>query len=61
MAWTEGGVKISGEDVNSILGLISYKYYPEFLSLVINNNGAEGVAFIQRLVSSGVDMDNFKP
>jgi DNA polymerase III subunit gamma/tau len=59
MAWTEGGVKISADDVNSILGLISYKYYPEFLSLLINNNGAEGVAFIQRLTSSGIDIDNF--
>ncbi|MBI3274006.1 MAG: DNA polymerase III subunit gamma/tau [Candidatus Colwellbacteria bacterium] len=58
-ASTEEGVEVTAEDVNEILGLASYKYYPEFINFLINNDKSGAVDLVNKIFESGVDMENF--
>ncbi len=51
--------KINIDHVNSALGLIPAKYYPEFFSYLIASNQAEALSFISQIAGSGIDFDNF--
>lgn len=50
---------ITVDDTREILGLISYKYYPEFVSYLLNNDRVGAVDLIQRIYLSGADLENF--
>ena len=50
---------ISVEDVNEILGLVSYKYFPEFVGYVLSNDRIKAMELIQKVYLSGTDMENF--
>ncbi|MBI2674416.1 MAG: DNA polymerase III subunit gamma/tau [Candidatus Yanofskybacteria bacterium] len=51
--------EVSAEDVNEILSLVSYKYYPEFLGRLLNNDRVGSMEVIQKIHMSGADMENF--
>ena len=51
--------EVSAEDVNEILSLVSYKYYPEFLGRLLNNDRIGSMEIIQKIHMSGADMENF--
>ncbi|MBI4158147.1 MAG: DNA polymerase III subunit gamma/tau [Candidatus Yanofskybacteria bacterium] len=51
--------EVSAEDVNEILGLVSYKYYPEFLGRLLSNDKVGSMEVIQKIHMSGADMENF--
>lgn len=59
IAWSELGQKITVSDANAILGLISYKYYPEFLNFIITKDSVSALDFIQKLSNDGIDWDSF--
>lgn len=50
---------INSNLVYSTLGLIPAKYHIEFLGYLIANDKAKAVNFIQKIYSSGVDLENF--
>ncbi len=50
---------ITADDVNEILGLASYRYYPEFIGCLLNNNRAGAMDLIQKIYVSGTDLENF--
>jgi len=51
--------KITPDQVNSILGLIPAKYYPQFFGKLVSNDQAGALNFIHKLAESGIDLDNF--
>ena len=51
--------EVSAEDVNEILSLVSYKYYPEFIGHLLNNDRVGSIEIIQKIHLSGADMENF--
>ncbi len=50
---------IATEDVNEILGLVSYKFYPEFIGYLLNNDRSSAMDLIQKIYISGTDLENF--
>jgi len=58
-ASTYSAKTIMAEDVNEILGLVSYKYYPEFVGYLVNNDRVSAMDFIQKIYASGTDLENF--
>lgn len=50
---------ITAEDVNEILGLVSHRYYPEFVSHLFNNDRIGAMDLIQKIHMSGADLENF--
>ena len=50
---------ISVDDVNEALGLVSYKFYPEFIRYLLNNDKTSAVDLIQKVYLSGADLENF--
>ena len=51
--------KISVDDVTSALGLVPFKYHPEFFGYLVNNDKVSALKFIQRIHESGVDLEHF--
>jgi len=51
--------KLTADEVNEALGLIPFKYHPEFMGYLIANDKASALQFIQRIHDSGVDMEHF--
>lgn len=51
--------KISADEVTSALGLVSFKYHPEFFGYLVNNDKLSAFQFIQRIHESGVDLEHF--
>ncbi len=51
--------KISADEVTSALGLVSFKYHPEFFGYLVNNDKVSALQFIQRIHESGVDLEHF--
>lgn len=58
-ASTDGEGEITAEDVNEILGLVSYKFYPELVGLLADNDRAGAVSLVNKVFESGADMENF--
>lgn len=58
-ASTDGESEITAEDVNEILGLVSYKCYPELVGLLADNDRAGAVSLVNKVFESGADMENF--
>lgn len=58
-ASTDSNKTISTEDINEILGLTSYKYYPEFVGYLLNNDRTGAMNLIQKVHTSGTDLENF--
>lgn len=50
---------ITVDDTQKILGLISYKYYPEFVAHLLNNDRVSAMNLIQNIYLSGSDLENF--
>ncbi len=50
---------ITTEEVNEILGLASYRYYPEFVGYLLNSDKVKAVDLIQKIYISGIDLENF--
>jgi DNA polymerase-3 subunit gamma/tau len=51
--------KISVDDVTNALGLVSFKYHPEFFGYLVANDKVSALRFIQKIHESGVDLENF--
>ncbi len=51
--------KISVDDVTNALGLVPFKYHPEFFGYLVANNKVSAIQFIQRIHESGVDLEHF--
>src|SRR3989338_3365716 len=51
--------KITVDDVNDALGLVPFKYYPEFMGYLVANDKVSALKFIQRIHDSGVDLEHF--
>jgi len=51
--------KISIDDVNDALGLVPFKYHPEFFGYLVTNDKVSALNFIQRIHESGVDLEHF--
>ena len=51
--------KISIDDVNDALGLVPFKYHPEFMGYLVANDKVLALQFIQRIHESGVDLEHF--
>lgn len=51
--------KISVDDVNEALGLVPFKYHPEFMGYLVANDKVSALKFIQRIHDSGVDLEHF--
>ena len=58
-ASVESDKTIVAEDINEILGLASYKCYPEFVGHILNNDRSGAVELIQKVYLSGADLENF--
>ena len=56
---TSANGKITLENALTILGLIPAKYHTEFFEYLISNNKSGAINFIQKISSSGVDLENF--
>lgn len=50
---------VTSDDVNEMLGLASYKHYPEFVGYLLNNDRIGAMDLIQKIYISGVDLENF--
>jgi len=51
--------KISIDDVTNALGLVSFKYHPEFFGYLVANDKVSALKFIQKIHESGVDLEHF--
>jgi len=51
--------KIDIDDVTSALGLVSFKYHPEFFGYLVANDKVSALKFIQKIHESGVDLEHF--
>lgn len=51
--------KISVDEVNDALGLVPFKYHPEFMGYLVANDKVSALKFIQRIHESGVDLEHF--
>ena len=58
-ASTDSGQTVSADDVSEVLGLVAYKYYPEFIGYILRNDKVGAMDLIQKVYLSGVDMENF--
>jgi DNA polymerase III subunit gamma/tau len=56
---TDGKKEISVETVYDTLGLIPFSYHPEFLGYLAEKNKEKALNFIQKMYSSGIDLENF--
>lgn len=50
---------ITTKEVNEILGVASYRYYPEFVGYLINNDKLRAMDMIQNIYIAGIDLENF--
>lgn len=53
------GQKVTGETANEILGLIPLRYHPQFLGYLASNDKAAAMDFVQKIYSSGIDLEQF--
>ena len=51
--------EISLNKIYDTLGLIPFNYHPEFLGYLVNNNKEDALNFIQKIHTSGIDLENF--
>lgn len=51
--------RITVNEVNEVLGLVPFKYHPEFLGYLVANDKTSAITFIQRIHNSGVDLEQF--
>ena len=51
--------KISVDEVDDALGLVPFKYHPEFFGYLVINDKISALGFIQRIHESGVDLEHF--
>ncbi len=51
--------KITVDDVNDALGLVPFKYHPEFMGYLVANDKVSALKFIQKIHESGVDLEHF--
>lgn len=58
-ASSDSAKEVNVEDVNELLGIVSDKYYPEFVGYLFNNNKVEAINLIQKVYLSGADLENF--
>ena len=58
-ASTQSADEITAESVQEILGLASYRYYPEFVGYLLNNDRIGAMGLIQKIYISGTDLENF--
>ena len=58
-ASTDSVKAISVDEVNEMLGLVSYRYYPEFVSCLLGNDKTGALDLIQKIYLSGADLENF--
>ena len=58
-ASTDSTKAISVDEVNEMLGLVSYRYYPEFVSCLLGNDKTGALDLIQKIYLSGADLENF--
>lgn len=53
------GGNITADDVNEILGLISFSYYPQFFNYLVNGDKASAVHLVHKIYESGIDLEHF--
>ncbi|MEK7603775.1 MAG: DNA polymerase III subunit gamma/tau [Patescibacteria group bacterium] len=58
-ASTQSAREINDDEVSEILGLASYRYYPEFIGYILNNDRIGAINLIQKIYLSGIDLENF--
>ena len=58
-ASTDSSQTVTTEDVNEILGLASYKSYPELVGYILNNDRIGAMELVQKIHMSGADLENF--
>src|SRR3989338_3184367 len=58
-ASVQSAEEITAESVQEILGLASYRYYPEFVGYLLNNDRVGAMDLIQKIYISGTDLENF--
>ena len=51
--------KITVDEVNDALGLVPFKYHPEFMGYLVANDKSSALRFIQKIHESGVDLEHF--
>lgn len=51
--------EVTTDNVNEMLGLASYRYYPEFVNYLLNNDRVGAMNLIQKIYISGADLENF--
>ncbi len=51
--------KITVDDVTNALGLVPFRYHPEFMGYLVANDKISALKFIQRIHESGVDLEHF--
>ena len=51
--------KITVDDINDALGLVPFRYHPEFMGYLVANDKISAIKFIQRIHESGVDLEHF--
>ena len=51
--------RVTADDVNDALGLVPFKYHPEFFGYLVANDKISAFQFIQRIHESGVDLEHF--
>ena len=51
--------KINVDDVTTALGLVPFKYHPEFFGYLVVNDKVSALQFVQRIHESGVDLEHF--
>ena len=51
--------KITVDEVNDALGLVPFKYHPEFMGYLVANDKLSALKFIQKIHESGVDLEHF--
>lgn len=54
-----GGDNITADNVNEILGLISFSYYPQFFNYLVNGDKASAVHLVHKIYESGIDLEHF--
>ncbi len=50
---------ISIDNVNDILGLISFKYYPQFFNHLASGDKAGAIHLVHKIYESGIDLEHF--
>lgn len=58
-ASAQSAQEFNDDEVNEILGLASYRYYPEFTGYILNNDRVGAMNMIQKIYLSGIDLENF--